>query len=141
VAFVIVLAHGFYIVTVRQQSSAAKGVFDATLEDGAGAINVTVWTAVRDKQRAEWLVRCEYGQPLASVLTTARYRAPPLGPQQLAPSTAHNAARCRQRAKRVTEPYTTLVTTATRRAGGSVQQGLSDAMQRLNSGQPRLGGR
>ena len=37
---------------------------DQSLEGEAGAIKVGVWTTVRDKQHAEWLVRCEYGHPL-----------------------------------------------------------------------------
>ncbi len=43
------------IVTMRQQPQTAKGVVFVTLEDEAGNINVIVWKALREKQRAELL--------------------------------------------------------------------------------------
>ncbi|MDH3210706.1 MAG: error-prone DNA polymerase, partial [Burkholderiaceae bacterium] len=46
---------GCGIVTMRQRPSTAKGVVFVTLEDETGVVNVIVWKAVRDKQRAELL--------------------------------------------------------------------------------------
>jgi error-prone DNA polymerase len=43
------------IVTVRQRPGTAKGVVFVTLEDETGSVNVIVWQAVRDKQRAQLL--------------------------------------------------------------------------------------
>ncbi len=43
------------IVTVRQRPGTAKGVVFVTLEDETGSVNVIVWPAVREKQRAQLL--------------------------------------------------------------------------------------
>jgi error-prone DNA polymerase len=43
------------IVTMRQQPQTAKGVVFVTLEDETGTINVIVWKALKEKQRAELL--------------------------------------------------------------------------------------
>ena len=49
------LVKGCGIVTMRQQPSTANGVSFVTLEDETGVINVIVWRAVRDEQRADFL--------------------------------------------------------------------------------------
>ena len=49
------LVKGCGIVTMRQQSSTAKGVSFVTLEDETRVINVIVCRAVRDEQRAAFL--------------------------------------------------------------------------------------
>ena len=43
------------IVTMRQQPQTAKGVVFVTLEDETGNVNVIVWKALRETQRAELL--------------------------------------------------------------------------------------
>ena len=43
------------IVTMRQQPQTAKGVVFVTLEDETGTVNVIVWKALKEKQRAELL--------------------------------------------------------------------------------------
>ncbi|MDO8279164.1 MAG: error-prone DNA polymerase [Burkholderiaceae bacterium] len=43
------------IVTARQQPQTAKGVVFITLEDESGSVNVIVWKALRERQRAEVL--------------------------------------------------------------------------------------
>ena len=40
---------------MRQQPETAKGVVFVTLEDETGVVNIIVWRAVRDRQRAELL--------------------------------------------------------------------------------------
>ncbi|MGI4983090.1 MAG: OB-fold nucleic acid binding domain-containing protein, partial [Janthinobacterium lividum] len=48
-------ARGCGIVTIRQRPGTAKGAMFVTLEDETGAINVIVWPALLEKQRAEAL--------------------------------------------------------------------------------------
>jgi error-prone DNA polymerase len=43
------------LVTMRQQPQTAKGVVFVTLEDETGSVNVIVWKALKDKQRADLL--------------------------------------------------------------------------------------
>ena len=53
------------IVTARQQPQTAKGVVFVTLEDETGSVNVIVWKALRERQRAELLqsrLLAVYGQ-------------------------------------------------------------------------------
>lgn len=47
------LARGCGIVTVRQRPETAKGVTFITLEDESGNVNVIIWPALAQKQRAE----------------------------------------------------------------------------------------
>ena len=43
------------LVTMRQSPGTAKGVTFVTLEDETGSVNVIVWKALKEKQRAELL--------------------------------------------------------------------------------------
>ncbi|TAL19913.1 MAG: error-prone DNA polymerase [Aquabacterium sp.] len=49
------LARACGIVTMRQQPQTAKGVIFLSLEDETGSVNVVVWPALRERQRAELL--------------------------------------------------------------------------------------
>ena len=40
---------------MRQQPQTAKGVIFLSLEDESGSVNVVVWPALRDRQRADLL--------------------------------------------------------------------------------------